>query len=57
MPATILPPTKADELHRLIESELRDGGFNTAATVRLLLHGILDARVEAPADWATPAEE
>ena len=57
MPESLLPETSKADLHRRIDAELRDGGFNTAATVRLLLHGILDARVEAPADWATPAEE
>jgi hypothetical protein len=57
MPESLLPETSKADLHRRIDAELRDGGHNTAATVRLLLHGILDARVEAPADWATPAEE
>ena len=62
MPDSLLPPTKADELHRRIEAELPDRGNNTAAAVRRLLHGILAARVEAPADWkpsdwAAPEQE
>ena len=46
-----IPPTKAAELHARID-ELLDGGRNTAAGVRSVLHAIVNAQVEAPEDWA-----